>query len=280
MKNSGYNEIADLALRKTGQVFGANHRYLVEARLAPILRRENFSDLDELAQCLVARPNPVFEAEVASALTGKDTSFFRGRKALSHAISFLDKRRIKFSDSEVKQRILCAGGGSGQEAYSLVIQALEEAPDLLESDALEIVSVDICKTTTLRARAGQYGHYEIQTGLSAARMLEYFSRSDNSWQAGDILRNNVNFVARNLIDGVAELGAFDVVFCRNVLPALARPIAIDITENLMSVLNPWGQFILGEGETLPINVSGLEPSRDVRDAYQLVQQDAVQTNVA
>ena len=280
MENSGYNEIADLALRKTGQVFGANHRYLVEARLAPILRRENFSDLDELAQCLVARPNPAFEAEVASALTGKDTSFFRDRKALSHIISFLDKRRSDASSAEIKQRILCAGGGSGQEAYSLVMQALDEAPELLDAEALEIVSVDICKATTMRASAGHYGHYEIQTGLSATRMLKYFSRSDNSWQAGDILRKNVTFIARNLIDGVTDLGDFDAVLCRNVLPALARPIAINIAENLVDVLKPWGQLILGEDEALPTIGAGLEPSRDVRNAYRPVPAKPPRTIVA
>ena len=87
MNDTGYNEIADLALRKTGQVFGAHQRYLVEARLASILRRENFSTLGELSQCLSARPNAVLDLEVAAALTGKDTSFFRDRKTLGHVIS-------------------------------------------------------------------------------------------------------------------------------------------------------------------------------------------------
>lgn len=267
MNHSGYNEIADLALRKTGQVFRANHRYLVEARLAPILRRENFSTLDELANCLKARPNSVLEIEVAAALTGKDTQFFRDRKTLGHVMSFLAKRAGNAGASGAKLRVLCAGGGTGQEAYSLVIEALENAPHLFEDDLLEIVSVDICKASTLRARAGRYGHFEIQTGLSAQRMLKYFSRADNSWQASGALRDNVSFSVCNLMTGLPELGLFDVVLCRNVMPAMARPIAIDVAGQLLETLQPWGQLVLGCDEVLPHGAEGFSPSRDVRHAY-------------
>ncbi len=266
MDHSGYNEIADLALRKTGQAFRSNHRYLVEARLASILRRENFSTLEELANCLQARPNSVLEVEVASALTGKDTQFFGDRKTISHIVSFLATRAESSRTSGRKLRVLCAGGGTGQEAYSLVIEALENAPQLFEDALLEITSVDICKASTLRARAGQYGHYEIQTGLSAQRMLKYFSRSDNSWQAGNMLRQKVDFSVCNLMTGLPELGLFDVVLCRNVMPSMVRPIAIDVAGQLLDILQPWGQLVLGQEEMLPQSVTGFIPSRDVRNA--------------
>jgi len=270
MDHSGYSEIADLALRKTGQVFSANHRYLVEARLAPILRRENFSTLDELSNCLRARPNSVLELEVASALTGKDTQFFRDRKTLNHVVSYLTTRAQALSAGGPKLRLLCAGGGTGQEAYSLVIEILETAPELFEQEQLEIVSVDVCKASILRARAGKYGHFEIQTGLSAQRMLKYFSRSDNSWQAGKLLRQHVNFSVCNLMNGLPELGLFDVILCRNVMPAMARPIAISVAGQLQESLQPWGQLVLGLDEALPDGVNGLSPSRDVRNAFRPV----------
>lgn len=280
MDDTGYNEIADLALRKTGQVFGANHRYLVEARLAPILRRENFSTLSELAQCLLARPNAVLDLEVAAALTGKDTSFFRDRKTLGHVVSFLSKRALETASVFPPLRVLCAGGGTGQEAYSLVIEALESAPELIQSERLEVVSIDICKASTVRARSGYYGHYEIQTGLSAQRMLKYFSRSDNSWQANEILRKKVSFSVCNLIDGAPELGLFDVVLCRNVMPAMARPIAIEVAGHLASILQPWGQLVLGGHEALPGAVTGLAASRDVRNAFRQVSEESAQFDVA
>ena len=279
MDHSGYNEIADLALRKTGQIFGARHRYLAEARLAGILRRENFSSLDELADCLTARPNSVLELEVASALTGKDTQFFRDRKTLAHIISFLAKRAKTPGGGAGKLRLLCAGGGTGQEAYSLVIEALENAPELFENDHLEIVSVDVCKASTLRARAGKYGHFEIQTGLSAQRMLKYFSRSDNSWQAGNMLRKQVDFSVCNLVDGLGELGLFDVVLCRNVMPSMARPIANDVAARLMSCLQPWGQLVLGQDEQLPEGISELNPSRQVRNAFSPVAPAAADADI-
>ena len=76
MRESTFNELADLALRNSGQHFAPAKSYLMDARLSNISRRESFATLDDLVQCLKARPNQRFEQEVAAALTNKKTSFF------------------------------------------------------------------------------------------------------------------------------------------------------------------------------------------------------------
>lgn len=268
MESAGFDELADLALRRSGQAFRPAQAYLVEARLAHILRRESFSTLQELASCLQARPNAALEQEIAAALTGKETRFFGDRAMLVRvATELLPAAALNKADGE-RVRILCAGGATGQEAFSLAILLAEGGADALHGRRAEIISIDHCKASTTRARAGSFSHFEIQTGLSVQRMLAHFTRHDGSWRASEALRSQVTFRVHNLLEDLSGLGVFDVVLCRSVLPAMAGPIAADVVKRLGGLLAPEGLLFLSEGEALPPGPHGLVPSYAARGAFE------------
>lgn len=252
----GFDELADLALRKSGHAFRPNQVYLLESRLSEILRRESFSELGELADCLKARPNPVLENEIVTAMLSKETRFFDDRKTLQ---ALVDERIPKLAKSQEETgetrpiRIWCAGGGSGQEAYSLAILLDEANAEERFGRSVEIVSTDICKWTTEKAVHGIYDHYEIQFGLSAKRMLKYFTKADNDWKANASLRERVTFEVQNLMEPFDAYERFDIILCRNVLGALLSPIATDIVKRLGPVLSSGGTLLLAPGETLPVD---------------------------
>lgn len=267
MSTAGFDELADLALRASGLAFRTTQAYLVESRLSHIMRRESFSSLEELANCLRARPNPVLEAEIVAALTSKDTRFFSHRETLRRVVSEGLPRLAELRSPSESLRVLCAGGGTGQEAYSLGILLEEAGEAFLDGRAVDIVSVDICKASTERARAGLFNHFEIQTGLSVHRMLAHFKKADDLWQASDTLRQRISFRAHNLMQDVSGLGTFDIILCRNVLPPIATTIAGDMVERLTKQLRPKGLLYLADGEALPGLVEGVEASYDARGAY-------------
>ncbi|MEO0882170.1 MAG: CheR family methyltransferase [Pseudomonadota bacterium] len=280
MTAAGFNELADLALRASGFAFRSTHAYLVESRLAHIMRRENFSTLEELANCLRARPNPVFEQEIVAALTNKETRFFANRQTLQRIIvDMLPKLAERRGDGEAV-RVLCAGGGTGQEAYSLAILLEEQDETFLNGRTVELTSIDICKASTERARAGTFNHFEIQTGLSIHRMLAHFEKSDSLWQASETLRRRISFRTHNLVQDVTGLGAFDVILCRNVLPSMASTIASDVVGRLSQQLQPHGLLYLADGEALPGLVEGVEASYEARGAYHRPQSDPSSAVVA
>lgn len=271
MGSAGFDEIADLALRKSGQNFRRSQHYLVEARLAHILRRESFASLNELAECLQARPNQAFEDEIVAALTSKTAVFFQDREALGHIVkTLLPRASAARADGEREPlRVLCAGGGTGQEAYSLAI-LLDEA-ERLGAAALDvdIISIDLCRATTERARKGLFGHFEIQMGMSAQRMLKHFHREDAHWKVSDEIARRVRFEVANLMDPFDRDDAFDVVLCRNVMIHMAGPIAQDLADRLSTLLLPTGLLFLGQGEQLAGGVKTLRPSYDARGAWCL-----------
>lgn len=269
MDITGFDELADLAMRKSGQAVRRSQRYLIEARLGDILRRESFSTLAELSECLQARPNPAFEDEVVAAMASKQSTFFYDRDSLAYIVDTLlpaAARKQEASGDHLPLRILCAGGGTGQEAYSLAILLDEAGEEKFLGRPIELVSVDFCKTSTARAKAGMFGHFEIQMGLSVHRMLKYFTRKEDGWVLSDKIRERVSFEVENLMQPFDGIEAFDTILCRNVLPSMAAPIAVNLASRLGALLGPDGLLFLGPGESLPSN-AGLHPSFHAPQAW-------------
>lgn len=254
MDMDGFDQLADLALSKSGQALKRSHVYLIEARLSHILRRENFSNLLELADCLQARPNPGFEEEIVSAMADKKTSFFLERDTLRYivdtAIPDILKRQDKLG-AHYPVQIICAGGGTGQEAYSLAMLLDESDNEEIRQRDIEILSLDMCKASTQRARDGLYGHYEIQMGMSVQRMLKYFARSDNAWKISDDIRDKVLFEVANLMVPLDGLTSADIILCRNVLPNMTAAMATGLAGRLGRLLASEGLLFLGANSQSP-----------------------------
>ena len=265
MDESVYQEIADLAREGAGLLIPQSRSYLIEARLAPILRREGFSEVAELVACLKARPNTKLHKETVAALTPKLTSFFRERDMLERIASHILPMMAE-SAGEEPLRIWCAGGAGGHEAYSLAI--LLEESDQLRDRPIEILTTDISDACSEAARAGKFGHFDVQRGLSIHRLLEHFARQpDGQWQVTSTLADRIGIRTHNLLDDASGLGLFDVILCRNVIKDMTREARNQTLLNLARQLTDGGVLILGKDETATGLIDGLEPSRDLRGGY-------------
>jgi chemotaxis protein methyltransferase CheR len=264
MQDTIFNALADLALNASGQSIPASKAYMIEARLAAVARREGFGSLEDLVHCLESRQNPVFRAEVAAALLSRDTWFFREPGSLDGLVKNRLPERIAASSSG-RIRLWCAGGSTGQEAYSLALLLEDEAPAGLAGAKVEILSTDLCKQAIEKARSGTFGHYEVQRGLSIHRLLKHFTRLDSGdWQASEALRTRVSFRVHNLLEPAGGLGKFEIILCRNVLSGMARSARVRVVESLANQLAPGGLIVLGDGESLYSLTDRLEPAGDVR----------------
>ncbi|MEO0721662.1 MAG: CheR family methyltransferase [Pseudomonadota bacterium] len=264
MNADTFNDFADLALRKTGQFIPSHKSYLIEARLGPIARREGFGSMDELAHCVRARPNPALEAEIAAALLSKQTRFFREKERLTRIVSDILPSRLKAS-SNGRARVLCAGGGPGQEVYSLAMLIANEAPAALNGARIDLLSIDVCKQATERGRQGDFGHFEVQRGLSIHQLLRHFERQETGdWRISAELRAKVSFRQNNILEDIAGLGMFDVILCSDVLTGMAREVRGPAVDALAAQLAPGGVLLLSGGEVLPDTSVKLEASNVFR----------------
>lgn len=269
MQEATFNALADLALTKTGQFISPSKAYLMEARLSNILRREGFASCDDLVACLEARPNPAFEMEIASALQTRQTWFFRDRDMLERLVSDVIPAKLKQSKAG-RLRILCSGVATGQEAYSLAI-LLGEHAQAMAGVRIDITATDICKQSLNTARAGTYGHFEIQRGLSVHRLMRHFDQLETGqWQASEELRRAIGFRQHNLLDQDAPLGQFDIIICAHVLSGMSKTMRAKASELLTKKLTPGGLLFLGHGETLSGSSPAFEPSRSHRGGWEVV----------
>jgi chemotaxis protein methyltransferase CheR len=266
MQEAVFNALADLAHTTSGQIIPASKAYLIEARLAGIARREGFGSLEDLVHCLESRQNPVFRAEIAAALLSRDTWFFREPGSLETVIRSRLPERLAASPSG-RVRIWCAGGSTGQEAYSLSM-LLDETPAGLTGAKVEILSTDLCKVATEKARQGIFGHYEVQRGLSIHRLLKHFTRLESGdWQASEALRSRISFRVHNLLEPAGGLGKFDIILCRNVLTEMSRSARARVAESLANQLAPGGLILTAQGESLQGLTERLEPAGDIRSGW-------------
>jgi chemotaxis protein methyltransferase CheR len=262
-----YREIAELTLKGSGQYIPPTKSYLIEARLSPILRREGFATVADLVSVLQARPDSKLASEAVGALTSKKTVFFPGRSSLERVVSTILPEKAAAS-SDGRLRVWCAGGSTGQEAYSLAILLEETDKASLQDAQVEIVSTDICARTAAAARSGIFGHFDVQKGLSVHRLLAHFTRLESSeWQISHAIASRVGVRTHNLMQAADGLGQFDVIICQNVISEMSVDARLSVLLNVARQLNDGGLLIVGSGENVAGLIAGLEPSRSLRGAF-------------
>jgi chemotaxis protein methyltransferase CheR len=232
----------------TGIAFGADKQYLVESRLAPVMRAHGLSDLVELADAFERGDNQALVREAIDAMTTNETMFFRDRTPFENfRIQVLPSLMLSKA-KERRLRFWCAACSTGQEAYSLAM-ALDQESTALRGWSLEILATDLSTAALDTARSGAYSQFEVQRGLSTSMLLRYFHRENDSWRVNEHMRARVGFRAFNLLSDYSELGAFDVVFCRNVLMYFEPETKRSVLARLADALNHDGYLFLGATES-------------------------------
>jgi chemotaxis methyl-accepting protein methylase len=154
-----------------------------------------------------------------------------------------------------KIRAWSAGGGRGEEAYSLAILLTELAEREGRPLAAAIESSDIDEEALVPAQEGLYPR-DVLNDLPETLVKRYFTeqagRFGPMYRITDEIRSMVRFSRQNLL--VAEEGPgggpYDLVLCRNVLIYLLRPSQERVTGLLARSLRAGGYLCLGEAESL------------------------------
>lgn len=240
--------IAAWLRRNAGLRVDPGRTYLFENRLRPLLPRFRLADFAALAAALEDRPSPELADAVVEALTTHETSFFRDRPVFDEL-----ERRVLPALAEARRgrvlRLWSAAVSTGQEAWSLAI-ACERARLVPPARDYEIVASDIGVESLRRAAEGVYSGFEVQRGLRARELTEWFRRGEGGFAVRDELRARVLFVRHNLLDPPGRLGRFDLILLRNVLIYMDPPTRERVLANILRVLAPDGVLVLGSSEVL------------------------------
>ena len=262
---AAYAALAGTLKARSGLILGPDKLYLLENRLAPLLRREGLRTLDELAARL--RPGSPLEGELAEAMTTNESLFFRDGRPFELLRRTILPRLHATRPPGATLRIWSAAAANGQEAYSIAMVCADLAA-ALPGRRVEIIGTDIAREPLERARQGLYSQFEIQRGLPMQMLVRYFIKEDAHWRVRQSLRDAVAFREWNLLADPRPLGRFDVVFCRNVLIYFDPQTKQRVLEGLAHCLPPDGALFLGGAETVLGITDRLRASPDEAGSYQ------------
>ncbi len=246
---AAFAALADLLKTKSGLVIGLDKTYLLETRLAPILKRTGLPDLNALADRVKRAPLDPLARDVVEAMTTNESFFFRDDKPFQHFRTQALPRLLAARPQNATLRIWSAASSSGQEAYSLAM-ILAESKAALGGRAVEILGTDIARDQLSRAEQGVYTQFEVQRGLPVQMLMRYFKKDDGNWRISDAIRSMVKFREWNLLGDLRALGRFDIVFCRNVLIYFDQPTKARVLEAIAGQMPADGALYLGGAETV------------------------------
>lgn len=218
-------------------------RQLLDDRLA--------SDPEEI--CARLRNAPVQDPVVTrlgECASVRETYFYRDPAqlealvgaTLSHIVA---KRRARGART---LRIWSAGCATGEEAYTLALLFKAAAPDF----SIQVVGTDMVAAALAVAREGRYRRRSVRTALSPS--IEAGLVADGAdWVVRPEIRAMTTFAQLNLVTDsyphpAQNVGAFDVVACRNVLIYLGAHDIPGVMQRIAACCAPTALVALGPAE--------------------------------
>ncbi len=257
-----------------GITLAPNQAYLIETRLAPLIKKLGCNNFSELYNKSKADHLKKFEQEIIDAITTNETYFFRDKSPfdlLQHKIlpDLIDKRPAR-PGLPTTIKIWSAACSFGQEAYSIAITLKELLGKDISNYRISITGTDISDEAIARSSYGLYNQFEVERGLPPNKLRLYFDQADKGWRIKDELRSMVSFRKINLFQSFATLGRFDIIFCRNVAIYFSQPDKVKLYEKIGGALAADGYLLIGAQESLTGITNIFEPQRYMRSIfYQL-----------
>jgi chemotaxis protein methyltransferase CheR len=246
LSQAEFTYVSTLVRREAAIVLAPGKEYLVEARLIPVARAVGAASVTEFLADLQRRPNPANQRRIIDALTTNETSWFRDREPFAALTDVVLPELVKSRSTSRKIRVWSAASSSGQEAYSLAMTLQETLPS---GWTYEIMGTDISTEMVKRAETGEYSQVEVNRGLPAKQLVQYFERAGAHWRITAALRKNVSFRLMNLTTPLPAMQPFDVIFLRNVLIYFDVATKRTVLQNAAKLLRPDGLLFLGAAET-------------------------------
>ncbi|WP_437728453.1 CheR family methyltransferase [Sorangium sp. So ce861] len=224
----------------------------LEAVLRERMRARGCSDLGDYRRAL-DRPEVAREElhVLAGQLTVGETYFFREWPQIEACVEVALPERFAARPDGEPITVLSAGCASGEEAYTLAIALHTAYPGLLPH-RIKVVGVDVNPGAVQKAQRARYSEWTLRAVPDDMRQ-RFFARAGADVALRQEIGKLVEFQVRNLLDDDPAFwrpGAFDAIFCRNVLMYFAPQKMAEVLDRFHGALAPRGFLFLASSESL------------------------------
>ena len=248
MNTREFANIRQLAYDTCGIDFTESKKDMVASRLDRTLRKLNLSSYEEYYLHVRDDASGMALREFIDALATNHTNFLRE----ADHFAFL---RSKFGRITLRGRpihIWSAACATGEEPYSIAMTLLDQRRHEV-IPGFQILATDISTRALAAARSGVYARERLRE-LPPGWPTEFFETGSGRWsgwmKVRKSVRDTIRFERFNLLERAADFGAFDIIFCRNVMLYFDRSTQEGIVNRMAERLNPGGFLLTGHTESL------------------------------
>ena len=199
------------------------------------------------------RSSGELEELLESVVTG-ETAWFRDQAQFDFfSKNIFPEWRRNVRDGRRSVRAWSAGCATGEEVYSLAMLVLDHFPGP-SGWSVDVLGSDLSRVSLARAREGVWpiaAADDLPSQYPRRFMLRGYGAEEGSMKAGSLLRTVTEFRRINLnIPPYPTSGAFDLIFCRNVLIYFDAASAGRVIRALTRCLADGGYLVVGSSEVL------------------------------
>ena len=269
MTPNDFDFLREMLKKSSGLVLSDEKQYLIESRLAPVVKKLNHDSLESMVAELRRNSSSMLKNQIVEAMTINESFFFRDKVPFDNFENTMLPKLIEQNAKTKQIRIWSAAASTGQEAYSLAMM-LNEHKEKLQGWRIEIIGTDLCSEALEKAKSGVYSQFEVQRGMPVKYLVKNFEQTGSIWHISPHIRSMVKFRQFNLLDSFSVLGRFDIIFCRNVLIYFDKDTKSDILSRMSKQANPSCYLVLGASETLVGISKDFDRVEDHRGLYAFV----------
>lgn len=243
--------IFDFVEELCGISLDQNKSYLIEARLASLVKQFSVRSATELVEKAKSSGGDSIRKALIEAMTTRETYFFRDTTTFD-ALKFKALPEVidqKLKSKTHRLRIWSAAASTGQEACSIAMILAEMIPDIAKWN-IEIVGTDISEVAVAKARSGTYTRLDVERGMPPEFTRKYMRPTTGGYQVNESILRFIRYQQLNLLNPLPFRDQFDIIFCRNVAIYFEKKVKIDLFRRLLPLLPPYGYLFVGGSETL------------------------------
>ncbi len=250
LNDAQFDFLRELSNELTGNIYDNSKKYLFENRLPSLVRKFQYDSMTALVQDLQSKRRslpPQLRDEFVDLVTTHETLFFRDLSPFKVLKQVIIPELLQAGKWPVQ--IYSSACSTGQEAVSIAITLHQSLPAQF-STQFNITATDISASSLNQAKEASYSQLEIQRGMPAKLMMDYFKQQGDRWHFREDLKQHISYRLENLLKPTIRMNRFQIIFCRNMTIYLTKTDVRKIYEYLHSILNPGGYFIVGSSENL------------------------------
>jgi chemotaxis protein methyltransferase CheR len=248
LEREEFHFIRDFVYRAASIVIDEDKHYLVEHRLGPLIEREGMRSFRHLVNELQQPTSGPLRSRVVDAMTTNETSFFRDAKPFDILRRIILPQLIERRRPYRELNFFFGGCSSGQEPYSIAMLLRQHFPELNDWN-VRLTAADLSGEMIRKAKEGVYSQFEINRGLPARLLIQFFEKSGIHWRISESIRSMVEFRAMNLTHPLILDTPIDLFFLRNILIYFDQTERSRVLEQVRDSLRPDGCLMLGAAET-------------------------------